>query len=188
MELTQRLQTELGSILMRFILQMLMLVARIGGCAFLEQPAFPTWAIKHRPSSIWSTKVVRLLRRLACTEILTLDQCIYGCPARKPTTLMLVRMPGMVARTRALGRGGRCPHACGWHQALAGRNEQGAFHTSVAKIYPPQLNAALAQSVADFVLDLTSTGQRVEPLPEDFWLLQSFDYVDRTQVQPDHYG
>ena len=181
-------QTELGSILMRFILQMLMLVARIGGCAFLEQPAFPTWAIKHRPSSIWSTKVVRLLRRLACTEILTLDQCIYGCPARKPTTLMLVRMPGMVARTRALGRGGRCPHACGWHQALAGRNEQGAFHTSVAKIYPPQLNAALAQSVADFVLDLTSTGQRVEPLPEDFWLLQSFDYVDRTQVQPDHYG
>lgn len=181
-------QTELGSILMRFILQMLLLVARIGGCAFLEHPAFPTWAIQHRPSSIWSTRVVRLLRRLACTEILTLDQCLFGCPARKPTTLMLIRMPGMVARTQALGRGGRCSHPVGWHRALAGRDETGAFHTSVAKIYPPELNAALAQSVADFVLDIMSTGQRVEPLSEDLWLLQSYEFVDRTKVQPDHYG
>ena len=181
-------QTQLGSILMRFILQMILLVARIGGCAFLEHPAFPIWAMMHRPSSIWSTKVVRLLRRLACTEVLTLDQCIYGCPARKPTTLLLVRMSGMVARTQALGRCGRCPHASGWHQSLAGRDEKGAFHTAVAKIYPPQLNAALAQSVADFVLDFTSTGQRVEPLSEDLWLLQSCEFVDRTMVQPDHYG
>ena len=173
---------------MRFILQMILLVARIGGCAFLEHPAFPVWAMAQRPSSIWSTRVVRLLRRLACTEILTLDQCIYGCPARKPTTLMLVRMSGMVARTQTLGRCGRCPHPCGWHKSLAGRDEKGAFHTAVAKIYPQQLNAALAQCVADFALGFTSTGQRVEPLAEDLRLLQSCDFIDRTMVQPDHYG
>ena len=172
---------------MRFILQMILLVARIGGCAFLEHHAFPVWALHRRPSSIWSTWVVRLLRRLACTEILTLDQCIYGCPARKPTTLLLVRMAGMVEAAQALGRSGRCPHPSGWHQALAGRNEHGEFHTAVAKIYPPALNAALAQSVANFVLSYVSTGQRVEPLSEDLLLLQSYDFVERTKVQPDHY-
>lgn len=180
-------QTQLGSVLMRFILQMIVLVARVGGCAFLEHPAFPVWALQHRPSSIWSTWVVRLVRRLACTEILTLDQCIYGCPARKPTTFLLVRMPGMVAAAQALGRVGRCPHPPGWHQALEGRDENGAFRTSVAKIYPPALNDAIAQCVADFALSYVNSGQRVEPLSEDLQLLQSFHFVERTTVQPDHY-
>ena len=66
----------LGSVLMHFIFSMLVLVARIGGCAFIEHPAFPTWAAKLRPSSIWASKVARLLRRRERTQVLILDQCI----------------------------------------------------------------------------------------------------------------
>ena len=44
------------------------------------------------------------------------------------------------------------------------------------------------QCVANFALSYASTGQRVEPLSEDLLLLQSFEFVERTKVQPDHYG
>ena len=43
---------------------------------------------------------MRLLRRLACTQVMTFDQCVYKCVARKPTTLLLlVRLPTMVRNT-----------------------------------------------------------------------------------------
>lgn len=46
----------LGSVLMHFIFSMVVLVARIGGCAFIGHPAFPT---------CWER-----------AQVLILDQCI----------------------------------------------------------------------------------------------------------------
>lgn len=181
------LQTQVGSALMHFIFTMVVLAARIGGCAFVENPAFPAWAARLRLSSIWASKVVRLLRRLECTQVITFDQCVYHCPARKPTTLLLIRLPKMVSNTMPLGSHGRCHHPRGWHQALAGHDSQGAFRTSIAKVYPEAVNEALATSIADFALKGGCHGQWVDPLLEAFVPMLSFEFVDRTTVQPDHY-
>ena len=49
------------------------------------------------------------------------------------------------------GMGGRCPHAAGTHERMAGRDVCGDFKTARAKIYPEGLNQALAQSINSFV-------------------------------------
>ena len=180
-------QVSLGTLLLHFLLEMALAVAIMGGCSFIEHPAFPVWARDHRPASVWASKAVRLLRRLECCRVLTLDQCIYGCPARKPTTLLLVRMQGVVARSQRLGLMGRCPHGRCGHVALQGRDESGEFRTAVAKIYPPGLNYALAESVVDFCLSLLVDGKRVEPLAPDIAAFLSRDFVASTVVQPDYY-
>ena len=115
-------QTRVGSILMRFMLTMICALARVGGMALLEHPAFPVWIASKRPSSIWSSTVVRWLKRLHCAQIVTFDQCLYGCKARKPTTFLLIRMPSLWTEIANLGRAGRCDHPPGTHQVLKGRD------------------------------------------------------------------
>ena len=181
-------QTQVGSTLMRFIFTIVVAVARIGGCAFIEHPAFPVWAASHRPASIWASRVLRWLRRLACSQVITFDQCVYDCCARKPTTLLLIRLERMARHTMSLGRMGRCNHPYGWHQALSGRDSSGAFRTAVAKVYTPSMNAALADAVLSFALDRSVDGQRTESLPTEFEPLITFDFVDHTVVQPDFYS
>ena len=178
-------QTQVGSTLMRFFLHIVVMVARVGGCAFVEHPAFPTWAVRHRPASIWASRVLRWIRRLACSQIITFDQCVYDCCARKPTTMLLLRLSRMVQHTMSLGHMGRCPHPPGWHQTLSGRDSTGAFRTSVAKVYMPAMNAALADAVVSHALDCSVDGQRTESLAEDFEPLLTFDFVDPAVVQPD---
>jgi hypothetical protein len=85
---------------------------------------------------------------------------VYHCPARKPTTLLLIRLPKMVIHTMSLG----ARHPRGWHQALAGRDSSGVFHTAIAKVYQEALNNALAESIADFALKAGCRGQWVDPL------------------------
>ena len=156
-----------------------------GGCAFLGHPAFPTWVARLRPASIWATRTIRLLRRLACAQVLTFDQCVFDCAA--PTTLMLIRLPWFVEHTRKLGPAGRCLHARDFHQALGGPSANGEFRTAIAKVHPTALNAALAVAVADYVLCSGLDLQRVDPLPEDVLPLISYDFVADTVVQPDYY-
>ena len=42
-------QVEVGTRLVLFIIEMLYLCARTGGCGFIEHPAFPVWACAKRP-------------------------------------------------------------------------------------------------------------------------------------------
>ena len=123
-------QTHTGSILMRFLISIMVALAKTGGISFLEHPAFPVWAATKRPSSVWSRRAIRLLKRLHCIQVTTLDQCLFGCKAKKPTTLMTLRLPSLRKCIMARGNCGRCNHPFGMHQALHGRDESGAFHTA----------------------------------------------------------
>ena len=181
-------QTRVGSELLRFILGMALLAARIGACAFIEHPAYPIWAQAHQPASLWSSRALRLLRQLACCQVVTFDQCVFACAARKPTSLLLVRLPSMVEAIHRRGLMGRCPHPKGWHVSLRGRDESGAFRTSIAKIYPVALNNALADAIADFGATFSTHVQWVEPLDSHFSPLLSYDFVAESHVQPDFYG
>ena len=83
---------------------------------------------------------------------------------------------------------GRCAHPRGWHQSLRGRDAQGAFRTSIAKIYPEELNRAIADSVVTFCSSFAQSLQWVEPLDALLVPLLSYDFVTETCVQPDFYG
>ena len=180
-------QTHIGSILLRFILTMVVAAARVGASAFVEHPAFPTWIMSKRPSSIWASRPVRLLKRLNCTQITTVDQCLLGCAAKKPTTLLVIRMPTLVAFLQSLGERGRCNHPHGSHKVLRGINEKGEFNTALAKVYPPLLNRALADAIAQAARVYSDHRQRVDPLPEPLAPFLSFDFVAPSIVQPDCY-
>eukprot|EP00435_Cladocopium_sp_Y103_P026129 s702_g6.t1 len=178
-------QVLLGTLLMQFILEMAVLCARHGGCAFIEHPAFPIWARHLRPVSIWSSQAVRWLKRLHCSSIVTFDQCIFACEARKPTTLLLVRLPHLRDFILQLGDHGRCAHPVGTHVTLRGRDQSGSFRTAIAKVYPPAMNAALAKAIIQFVQDTFEVGVCTEPLPLELEALLSFDFVSRTVIQQD---
>eukprot|EP00435_Cladocopium_sp_Y103_P010921 s3128_g2.t2 len=178
-------QVMLGTTLMQFILEMAVLCARHGGCAFVEHPAFPLWARHHRPVSIWSSQVMRWLKRLHCSSIVTYDQCIFACEARKPTTLLLIRLPHLRDYIMQLGDHGRCAHPAGTHVTLRGRDQNGSFKTAIAKVYPPAMNEAIARAIIQFVQETFEAGACTDPLPADLAALLSFDFVSKAVVQND---
>ena len=129
---------------------------------------------------------MRLLRRLRCIEIFTFDQCCLGCEARKPTSMALLRLGGFARAVRALGRSGRCGHAANFHPKLQGRDAQGNFCTAIAKVYPPMLNAYLAQAIVEHAVAVADALPVVEPLSEELLALNRLDFVT-DRVQPDFY-
>eukprot|EP00435_Cladocopium_sp_Y103_P030701 s66_g7.t1 len=181
-------QTLLGSRLMRFLIEMLLACAQVGACGFLEHPAYPLWIQALSPASVWLTQELKWLRRLHCCSVLTIDQCVLGCEGRKPTTLFLVRMPGLITRLRKYGHQGRCHHRPGFHAGLAGKDSAGAFKTSVAKIYPSLLNQEIAAEIVSFVTQLSRGSFLTSPLPEEFLPFRCLDFVDHQVVQNDFHG
>lgn len=181
-------QTQLGTILMQFLIEMTFWCAVTGGCSFLEHPAFPVWACDQRPASTWASPAMRWMKKLHCTSFVTFDQCIFHCPGLKPTTLMLVRLPWLRASIQRLGHGGRCPHPKGFHVALKGRDSEGHFRTAVAKIYPVAMNSAIAEAVVRFVQQtFFTTVPPSQAMDEDLSDLGQMDFVSKSVVQPDCY-
>ena len=181
-------QTELGTILMQFMVEMCYWCARLGGCSFLEHPAFPVWARHQRPASTWASPVMSWMKRLRCTSFVTFDQCIFDCAAVKPTTLMLVRLPWLRSSIQRLGSGGRCPHSKGYHEALKGRCTDGSFKTAIAKIYPTAMNSAIAHAIAFFVQQtFLGCSFQQQAMNEELLSFCQMNFVSRTVVQPDFY-
>eukprot|EP00438_Fugacium_kawagutii_P032544 Skav202162 [mRNA] locus=scaffold970:353126:358553:- [translate_table: standard] len=180
-------QIHIGTRLMHFLQVMLTMMIRIGGCGFLEHPQWPTWLQPKDHASVWGTRPMRLLRSIQCVAITSFDQCIFGSLGRKPTTILTVRLPSFRHRVMRSGWGGRCPHPKNFHQALKGRNDQGAFRTASHKIYPAGLNQALAEAIRIFFEGLAAGDQHSAALPEAFspFLEQTFATTDI--VQPDFY-
>lgn len=157
-------QTSLGNTLMRFILDMC--ICRTSGIPDVGSPS-------------------EALRRLQCASYVTFDQCVFGCPRRKPTTLLLIRLPWLRNQILRLGEGGRCPHGQGQHAALQGRDESGSFRTAVAKIYPAAMNAAISHAIAHFVVKTFGLELAPEGLAEDPMDFSQMDFVSKCVVQPD---
>ena len=165
-----------------------MYCALSGACGFLEHPAFPTWVRSHRPASTWALIVVSWLKKLHRVSIVTFDQCVFSCEGRKPTSLLLVRLPSLRDEILSRGSGGRCPHAPHFHTALQGRNPDGSFRTSLAKVYPASMNAALAESIIHFANATFDLDFCPEGVPEVVAALSRLDFVSRSVIQPDYYG
>ena len=181
-------QVLIGTRLLHFMLDMMLRLARGGGCGFCEHPQYPTWLLSKCPASIWSHPAVRALRLLRCIGITSFDQCVFGAEAVKPTAVMHLRLPGFRRRVMARGLSGRCPHGARAHVQLRGHDCDGSFRTARCKIYPHDLNEALANAVFDFCQQtFVGVALKSELAPE----LQPFvcsDFVEFQHVQPDYYG
>ena len=175
-------QCSLGTHLVIAILDLVLFAAQYGLCGFLEHPGYPVWQARKCPASIWTWRVMKRLSRLECFRILTFDQCVLGAEGRKPTTLLLLRLGGLVPLIRAHGASGRCNHQ--GHRALIGTDETGQFNTARAKIYPVGMNSVLAESIAQFIQQGGFTTNA--PLPADLDSLRCTDFVPRNVVQPDY--
>eukprot|EP00438_Fugacium_kawagutii_P035005 Skav208021 [mRNA] locus=scaffold2714:74524:83538:+ [translate_table: standard] len=186
----QHEQVLIGTRLSCFLYSILLAVAHRGGAGFYEHPQFPVWATPLLPCSTWATRPPKLLRSLACTTIVSFDQCIYGAPARKPTTLLLIRLSSFRHRTLCSGLMGCCPHGPAAHEALKGRDLQGEFRTARCKIYPPAMNIALADSITHFIESLYngSDVETAENLPTEFECFQAHTVMEPNIVQRDFHG
>ena len=180
-------QVGIGDKLMHFLVDILVHLALAGGCGFLEHPQHPKWANPETTTSIWKLRPLKLLARLQCTTVVSFDQCTCGAVARKPTTLILVRMADVRAQLLAQGNAGRCNHPPGAHVILRGRQEDGQFQTAKAKIYPARLNAILAEGLFHGAQRLSHPNVS-QTMPVDFhpYLVQEFH--DECIVQPDFHG
>ena len=101
--------------------------------------------------------------------------------------LALLRLGVFSCTVRTLGRQRRCAHPVHHHPSLQGRDESGKFKTSIAKVYPPQLHALMADAIAHHALLLADALPVVEPLAPSLLELNRLDFVT-DQVQPDYYG
>lgn len=179
------LQVDIGSRLLMFLLAFLQEMVVMGLCGFLEHPAYPLWLCRRDPPSIWSTPFLKALARLSCVRITTIDQCVYGCDAMKPTTFLTVRMVGLQRLMTRPGLRGRCNHRRGYHKPLSGKDSEGKFHTARAKIYPPKLNQVLASGIREYT-ELLWSDRNTEPEHHDELAeLLTFEFVQGDIVQPD---
>ena len=183
-------QVLVGTRLVQFILDILLLLAQTGGCGFCEHPQYPVWCASKAPCSIWSFPSVLQLRQLSCVSIVSFDQCIFHAQAVKPTTVMLLRLGHFRESTLALGKCGRCAHGFKAHERLLGRDEAGRFRTARGKVYPPLLNAALGKAIGVYVEQTfaTESSSVAKDLPEVFQRFAAANFVDPSEVQPDYHG
>ena len=78
--------------------------------------------------------------------MITIDQCCFGAPSRKPTNLLGVRCLALRSRVAQHPTRGMCRHI-GGHPPLEGRYSDGSWRTSAAKTYPPPLCRLIAEAL-----------------------------------------
>ena len=180
-------QLRISDCLLRFLLDVLLALATMGLSGFLEHPQFPTWCTRGQPASIWMMDALIFLKNLACFSVVSFDQCTVGALGRKPTTLLLLRLPRVRDRLLCRGNYGRCHHPKGAHVALIGRQEDGSFHTAKAKVYPFGLNKILGEEMFRSAMQWHHLNV-AETLPEEFTPYLEQSSHDPSVIQPDYHG
>ena len=120
----------------------------------MEHPAEPTWR-PEAPSS-WQLPELRALAAHPEAKLCYVDQCMFGAPSQKPTGLMAVQCPQLLALLQVHRNAGRC-NGGHLHVNLMQRLPDGRFGTAPSKQYPAGLCAVLARALA------TNVAERLPP-------------------------
>ena len=180
-------QLQIGDRLLHFLVEVLVALAVAGGCGFLEHPQHAAWADPEFTTSIWRLRPLKMLARLQCTSVVSFDQCTCGAVARKPTTILLLRLSEVRQKLLQQGDQGRCHHPAGHHVVLKGRQADGTFQTAKAKIYPQKLNQILSTGMFQFAQQMHHEDVERQ-LPEDFEPYTEMQFQEAHVVQPDFHG
>ena len=123
--------------------------------------------------------------------MVTFDQCVLGATAGKPSGLLLLRLGSIRDMIQKRGNNGFCNHGYKAHVRLQGRDSDGNFKTSVAKVYPPQMNATIAAGVCQFATELMQESaheRSINGIPECFMGFRTEEFVSPDCVQKDFHG
>ena len=146
-----------------FALQTMLIVAchlTHGGFFLGEHPDEPS---NEQYASIWRTAIVKLLRLHPDCKLFRVAQWRWGCEAPKPTGLLGVRVPRlMAAMLRYQDDSATKPQ-----NTAVGKDEHGNFHTSKFKEYPPLFGKALAAGIGEHLLASLRAGATRASLVED---------------------
>ena len=140
--LTLREYRQLHQGIQFFLQRVLALVFHLcnGGMLISEHPAPPTDPSR---ASIWTTGIMKLLRRHPDIHLHVFPQYLWEASVVKPTGLLALRLPNF-RRTMF----SRAKLTCPKPSAVAiGKHQDGSFRTSAHKKYPPRFCDALAFSI-----------------------------------------
>ena len=169
----ERQQVVLGNTLMRTTLTFATLALHTGTPLVMEHPAR-----HHHPDApcIWDQPEVAAILRHPAAYLLDLDQCVFGAPARKTTTLLVIHLPQLRRLLHSRPDRGRCTHRSHTYGGGAiGRDSQGRFLTAQLKEYPDALCRLLAEAFTDRWHQLPSLPEPPQPPPH---LLQCYVPLD----------
>ena len=122
----------IGNSTMRFCVKVLRECAKQAVPCGLENPC---------SSLLWLAPPVAAVKAANFSKLVTLDQCQWRTPWRKPTSLLFVQTAGLDRLTkRCFFHKGRCSQSGRKHQQLAGINPSTKqFWTRQAQVYPADL-------------------------------------------------
>ena len=143
----QRQQLRTGNDLLQAGLEIYLEAIVSGAAALLEHPQWAHW-VPDSPT-IWKLDQVAALLKHPKVEAVSFDQCEHSSLARKPTTLMALRLPTLKTKLRDTQGLGRCSH--GKHKPLRGKGKDGKWSTAIAKEYPRGMCTIIAEAIMDFV-------------------------------------
>ena len=111
------------------------------------------WLVENPASSLlWRERLFRRFGRLETVKIIKTHLCGFGCPWRKPTSLMCSRLaaPERLERTCTTCLPLKvCSFSGRPHIPLRGRDEAGMAWTRRAQAYSPQFSQQLARVFID---------------------------------------
>ena len=126
-------------------------VASRGGAYLLEHPADPEdGSDSGRVASIFATEELKGLERRCGACRTELDQCPFGCPAKKATTFS-----GTVDDMEPAGP--KCPGTC-QHGRSTGRQPDGSFESARLASYPPLLCEYIAERITKTLKRMMTEG------------------------------
>ena len=162
------------------------------GFASLEHPAKS--ARSSCAASIWDLEEVKILLSVPGAEQVDFCQDIHGASSRKPTTLLVLRMPAL----KGFVQSAQLPLARQQQEVLVGLDDAGRFKTAKAKEYPASMCKALAQGMITAISKhAADRGHEAveEELQDDVqratflaWLQQFDPYSEETHMQADYAG
>ena len=131
----------IGNALLRATIRMFFAALTAPGTAvIMEHPKRPSW-VPLAPSS-WLVPELKYIARQANCLTPDIDQCMFGAPSKKPTTLLCLQVQHLDLLRNM-------PHVCdGNHEhatVLRGLDSEGLFRTAPAKTYPRGLCAILVK-------------------------------------------
>ena len=62
-------QVLIGDRLLRFMIEIIVTLATMGMCGFVEHPQYPIWRVQGDAASIWTMDVIRYLKSLQCFSL-----------------------------------------------------------------------------------------------------------------------
>lgn len=146
-------QVSIGTLLLGFAFQCITALALRSGTGFVEHPRDPE---QDHIVSIWRLPVLRAILQLPNVRLLHLAQGLYGAPSAKPTTLLVLGMPGLEITLHAHRVTRELPQG-----ASVGKNELGQFNTAPLKEYPPSMCRALAMALCSEAISMECDGSDV---------------------------